>query len=89
MLLLQASAFDCWLIRYPAGFELPVHTDPLTGAVHWRLNILLRGEDNFHGDHAWKIGPLTCFQSSKPHGVLRTSRPRLILSIGWKRSVTA
>lgn len=33
--------FDAWLLRYPVGSEIPVHTDPpIEGLCHVRINAL-------------------------------------------------
>ena len=33
--------FDAWLLRYPVGSEIPVHTDPpAPGLCHIRINVL-------------------------------------------------
>ena len=41
--------FDCYLIDYPIGSSVPTHTDPIPGKRHFRLNILLMGEDVYGG----------------------------------------
>lgn len=83
--IIRCRFFDCWLIKYNAGFELPIHCDEIVGFVHHRLNILIYGEDAYIGESDWKVWRVTKFVSSLPHGTTKLSRPRLILSFGWKR----
>lgn len=78
---------DCYLIRYHVGFKLPLHTDPVQGKLHYRLNILLRGEDAYVGQYLWRRRRIICFRSDLPHGTYKLTRPRLILSFGWVRKV--
>lgn len=40
--MLWSWGFDCYILRYPANFSLPMHKDPVKGE-HWRLNITLKG----------------------------------------------
>ena len=38
--------YDAWLLRYPVGSEIPVHTDPpIEGMCHVRLNALALASD--------------------------------------------
>ena len=43
MLLAGGRTWDCWLLRYPVGSEVPLHHDPIPGRRHYRLNITLLG----------------------------------------------
>jgi len=76
--------FDCYLIDYPVGSSIPTHTDPVEGKRHFRLNILLRGEDKFNGDAIFKSRRVVFFRPDiMPHSVEQVSSRRLIFSIGW------
>lgn len=38
----QPLTADCWLIRYPVGSSIPLHTDPAwPRSEHWRLNAVV------------------------------------------------
>ncbi len=83
--------FDCYLLRFPEGCEVPPHTDAVSGKRHYRLNIILK--------NARKGGLFICarplFQNSRikffrpdqcEHSVTRVeSGSRYLLSIGWTR----
>lgn len=75
--------FDCYLIRFSAGFQLPVHSDEVTGKRHYRLNILLRGEDAYVGDSIFRWWRIVLFRADQPHGTTLLSKDRLLFSIGW------
>jgi hypothetical protein len=80
----QLWGADCWLIKYPANASIPTHTDPVPGKRHYRLNILLRGEDKFKGETIFATKRIKFFRPDiTPHSVEEVSKPRLILSIGW------
>ena len=34
--------FDCYLLRFRTGSEVPEHTDPVDGKRHYRLNLVLK-----------------------------------------------
>lgn len=36
--------FDGYVLKYPAYFRLPLHTDPLEGGKMWRFNLTLWGK---------------------------------------------
>lgn len=38
--------FDGYILHYPKGTRLPLHTDPIDGKM-WRLNITLSGKSMF------------------------------------------
>lgn len=79
-------ACDCWIIDYPAGTSIPTHTDPVPGKRHYRINILLWGEDKFVGDALFKSKHITFFRPDiMPHAVSEVSTRRIILSFGWVR----
>ena len=82
--LFQSGSADCWLIKYPPYTHIPTHTDPVPGRKHYRLNILLRGEDKFKGETIFATKRIKFFRPDiMPHSVEEVSEPRLILSIGW------
>jgi Rps23 Pro-64 3,4-dihydroxylase Tpa1-like proline 4-hydroxylase len=37
----QFLNMDCYLLKYKEGDYIPLHTDPVPGRKHWRLNIEL------------------------------------------------
>lgn len=41
LLLLEGSCFDLYLLRFPIGSHVPPHRDPVDGARHYRLNLIL------------------------------------------------
>lgn len=85
-LLLQGPWFDLWLLKYPVGTQIPVHTDPVPGKRHYRLNIVLKGEQAFKGNAIFRWGPVVLFRPDiTPHYVSEVSRERLVLSFGWVR----
>jgi len=81
--LAQGRFWDLYLIDYPPGTEIPVHTDPVPGRSHWRANLRLFGEDRFEGTAVFRLGPLIVFRPDiTPHSVARVSRRRMLLSFG-------
>src|ERR1035438_10358800 len=86
--LFQSKLFqcDCYLIDYPKNTSIPTHTDPVPGKRHYRINILLWGEDKFVGDALFKSKHITFFRLDiMPHAVSEVSTRRIILSFGWVR----
>jgi len=84
LLLWQGNRWDCYLVDYPPHTHIPTHTDPVLGKKHYRLNILLWGEDAFRGTTLFASKHLKLFHPDiSPHSVEEVSRRRLILSIGW------
>ncbi len=41
LLLLGGRRFDTYLLRFPVGSSIPPHRDPVDGAGHLRLNLIL------------------------------------------------
>ena len=41
LLLLAGQRFDVYLLRFPVGSSVPRHRDPVDGARHLRLNVVL------------------------------------------------
>lgn len=88
----QFLNMDCWLLKYEAGDFIPVHTDPVPGRKHWRLNITLKKATE--GGHLyiqnmdnkrWRVGgPIVLFRSDlSPHEVSPIiSGERLVLTFG-------
>jgi hypothetical protein len=87
LLLAQGSFWDAWLLDYPTGSEIPLHTDPVAGKRHFRVNIVLKrgtgGE--FRGETLLRLGRLTVFRPDiAPHSVACVGkRRRVVLSLGW------
>jgi hypothetical protein len=83
MVLRQGSFYDIFLIKYPVGTHIPAHIDPVPGKKHFRLNIRLKGENNFNGMSLFNFGRITLFRPDiTPHSVKQVTKERLILSIG-------
>ena len=75
--------WDLYLLDYPPGTSIPVHRDPVPGKKHWRVNLVLRGEQTFEGRASFKCGPLVVFRPDiTPHSVTVSKRRRLVLSFG-------
>lgn len=81
---------DCYLLKYPEGSEIKLHTDPVTTGKHYRLNIILKrargGAFKCNGKY-FKFGPIIFFRPDLyEHSVTRiTSGTRYVLSIGFIR----
>jgi hypothetical protein len=95
MLLAKAAwpiPFDCYLLKFPEGSEVPWHKDlsPRPGWDHYRINVVLRPAE-LGGDFRAKGGPLLNFPRFKAfrpdrieHAVTKiVSGERLVLSIGF------
>lgn len=82
--LLSASFCDMHILKYPAGSFIPVHTDKVPGRRHYRLNILLQGEDNFSCPKViFKWWRVCLFRPDLyEHSVEKCSYQRTVLSIG-------
>jgi hypothetical protein len=79
------SNWDLLLIKYPVGSYIAKHQDRFPGKRHFRLNILLWGEQTFraHGPVIFQLGPIVLFRSDDTvHEVLPSKRLRLVLSFG-------
>ena len=81
--------FDCYLIRYPEGSEIPPHTDPVEARRHFRLNIVLKqspaGGDFICANPIWATRRVKFFRPDRSeHSVTRVvGGSRYILSLGW------
>ena len=89
---------DCYILKYPTGTYIPLHTDDLGfWTTHWRLNILLwkakKGGKFFtwqwdkplhERSKVWKMPRAVLFRSDKvPHAVTNVEEgERWVLSIG-------
>jgi hypothetical protein len=83
--LLLGRNFDAYLIHYPKDTGVDWHRDPVPGKRHFRLNVLVYGQDRFFMQ--WKPifrwGPFCLFRPDLClHRVPPVDRPRLILSVG-------
>jgi hypothetical protein len=84
--LAEGQNWDCYLIDYPPHTHIGTHTDPVPGKKHYRLNIMLWGEDNFQGDAIFSSKHIKFFRPDiSPHSVGEVSRRRIIFSVGWIR----
>lgn len=78
--------FDAYLLHYPPGANIPPHRDPVPGARHYRLNVVLAtGGSPFRGDAIWRLGERVVFfrPDETIHDVEACPRPRIVLSVGW------
>lgn len=41
LLLLEGRRFDIYLLRFPVGSSVPPHRDPVAGARHLRVNVVV------------------------------------------------
>ena len=95
MLLAKAKRpvpFDCYLLRFPEGSEVPWHKDlsPEPGWDHYRINVVLR-QAGTGGEFKHRGGPLLNlprFKFFRPdrieHAVTKIeSGERLVLSFGF------
>ena len=80
---------DLYLLKYPPGSSIPIHSDPVPGRKHYRVNlVLIRGK----GGEFWCQHPililgkrLNIFRSDFPHSVSKVEKTRLVLSLGYTR----
>ena len=80
------NVFDLCVIKYPPGTCIPPHTDKLDdGRKHYRLNILLSGEDSFKCENViFKWWRFTFFRPDiNEHYVPPVKSQRMLLSIGF------
>lgn len=81
--------FDCYLLKYPEGSEIPPHVDPVVKGKHYRLNIVLKaskqGGEFMCATPVWAIGRIKLFRPDVcEHSVTKVKgSTRYVLSIGW------
>lgn len=80
--------FDCYLLRFGEGAEIPPHTDPVTEKRHFRLNIVLwharHGGEFVCSDPIYASARIKLFRPDvASHGVTRVEAgKRIVLSLG-------
>lgn len=81
--------FDCYLLRFREGAEIPEHTDPVDDRRHFRLNVVLK--------KASSGGEFRCREPIYASARIKFFRPdlvshsvtpvldgvRYVLSVGW------
>jgi hypothetical protein len=83
--------FDCYLLRFPTGAEIPPHVDQVKSGRHFRLNLLLRrakaGGEFVCADPLYESRRIKYFRPDiSTHSVSKViAGSRLLLSIGWIR----
>lgn len=83
---------DAYLLYYPQGSEIPVHTDPVADGRHYRLNIAFKkandGGEFQCDDPILRTRRMALFRPDvSPHSVSKIkSGYRLMLSVGWIRN---
>ncbi len=88
LLLLEGRRFDIYLLRFPVGSSVPPHRDPVAGARHLRLNLVLvpaRRGGEFECPQAWIDRPrIKLFRSDlHTHAVSEVEAgTRYVLSVG-------
>ena len=81
--------FDCYLLRFPEGTAIPPHRDPVDGARHFRLNVVVKrapsGGEFICADPILDWGRLKFFRSDlSVHSVTQVvGGSRYVLSVGW------
>jgi hypothetical protein len=83
----RALGIDLYVLRYPAGSYLPVHTDPVPGYRHFRFNVVMKQSKSggkFLCDNTiFNTGRIKLFQSDLPHSLTPIeSGVRYVLSFG-------
>ncbi len=81
--------FDCYLLRFPDGTEIPPHRDPVTGGRHYRLNIVVKrsrsGGEFVCSDPIFETRRIKLFRSDvSTHSVTKVQGgSRYVISLGW------
>jgi hypothetical protein len=81
--------FDCYLIRYPDGSEIPPHTDPVQSGRHYRLNLVLKapraGGEFICREPIFATRRIKLFRPDVcEHAVTRVQGgSRYVFSLGW------
>ncbi|CAM3948066.1 hypothetical protein [Pseudoalteromonas byunsanensis] len=83
--------FDCYLLRFPVGSEIPPHKDEVSKGKHYRLNIVLKeaksGGQFICKNPIYETSRVKFFRPDKSeHSVTKVvSGNRYLLSVGWIR----
>ncbi len=86
--------FDCYILRFRKGAEIPAHTDPVSDKRHYRLNIVVkkarRGGEFVCSEPIFENQRIKLFRPDLvSHSVTRVIEgTRYVVSIGWVRSPT-
>ena len=81
--------FDCYVLRFPQGTDIPPHRDAVESGRHYRLNIVLKrapsGGEFLCENPILVWGRLNVFRSDLSlHSVTKVlGGSRYVLSIGW------
>jgi hypothetical protein len=81
--------FDCYLLRFPEGTQIPPHRDPVKSGRHYRLNLIVKrsraGGEFVCTDPIFETRRVKFFRSDLcTHSVTRVvGGSRYVLSIGW------
>ena len=84
--LVNSSRFDFHIVTYPVGSYIPPHVDELeSGRKHYRLNVLLCGDDTFECQKVvFKWWRFTLFRPDvNIHSVPLVKKKRILLSFGF------
>lgn len=81
--------FDCYILKFSEGVEIPAHIDTVDSGRHYRLNVILKSASlggQFHCDTC--LFETTRIKLFRPdlylHSVSKVEAgSRLVLSIGW------
>lgn len=82
--------FDCYLLKYEKGSEIPSHKDPNQNGRHYRLNIVIwkagKGGEFLTESSIFESKRIKLFRPDiATHSVTRVEGVRYVLSIGWLR----
>ena len=81
--------FDCYLIRYPIGSQIPPHKDPVRTGRHYRLNVIVwrspKGREFICENPILSLPRIKLFRPDvSEHSVTAVEGgSRYVLSIGW------
>lgn len=77
--------FDCYILKYKANQQLPLHKDPVEGGRHFRINIKLKGDCSFWCPSViWRWNERICiFRPDLFFHNLVTKTPVTKISIGF------
>lgn len=87
LLISEKFKFDSYILKYPKGSYIPVHTDKVAGFKHYRFNFTFWGSYRsvkLYHDAIFKFWRFNFFRSDLvAHSVQNVNSLRLVLSIGW------